>query len=218
MKLYYFPLSTYSQKAQVAFYEKEISFEAKLVNLQDQEERKQYREVYPIGKVPLLIVDDATKSGHMIPESSIIVEYLDGNFSSGTELLPKDPNLSRKVRFHDRMYDLYLNESVSTLIFQGWKDKDQRDQEGIDEARRRIDIMYKFMEMNHEKNTWANGEVFSLADCATVGPLFYAQKVHPFDQHKNIRAYFQRLLSRTSIQKVIEEAKPFMENVKMEMV
>lgn len=40
----------------------------------DPEERAQYREVHPMGKVPLLVVDD----DHLIPESSIIIEYLDG--------------------------------------------------------------------------------------------------------------------------------------------
>ncbi len=73
MKLYYNPISTYSQKVLIALYEKALDFEPEIVNLMDSDARAQYREVYPMGKIPCLILDD----GHMIPESSTIIEYID---------------------------------------------------------------------------------------------------------------------------------------------
>ena len=72
MKFYYHPISSYCQKVLVAMYEKGIEFEPHVIALMDPEERAKYREVYPMGKVPLLIVDD----DHLIPESSTIIEYL----------------------------------------------------------------------------------------------------------------------------------------------
>jgi glutathione S-transferase len=73
MKLYYHPISTYSQKALIALYEKELDFEPEIVSLMNPEARQKYHEVYPMGKIPCLQLED----GHIIPEASIIIEYLD---------------------------------------------------------------------------------------------------------------------------------------------
>ena len=204
MKLYYFPLSTYSQKALIACYEKGIEFEPALVSLFDDAEREAYRKIYPLGKIPLLVLDD----GHLVPESSIIVEYLDTHFDQGPNLIPDEPDASRQVRFKDRMYDLYLNESVAALIFESWKPESERNQELIDRSRFRIGVMYDFMEKNLDSQTWSHGEAFTLADCAAAPPLFYAQKMAPFDDRANITAYWQRLEKRASIRRVLDEAAP----------
>ena len=73
MKLHYFPLSTYSQKALIALYEKKVAFTPEIVDLQDPAARAAYRDIYPLGKVPLLTRDE----GRMIPESTIIIELLE---------------------------------------------------------------------------------------------------------------------------------------------
>ena len=112
MKLYYNPISTYSQKVLLAFYEKGIEFEPSIVSLMDPEAGAAYREVYPLGKIPCLVVDD----DHIIPESSIIIEYIDG--MAEPRLIDGDSEQTRKIRFKDRMIDLYLNDNVVTLLFQ----------------------------------------------------------------------------------------------------
>ena len=140
MKLYYHPLSTYSQKVLIALYEKGLDFDGEVVNLMNPESRDQYREVYPIGKVPCLQLDD----GHMIPESSIIIEYLDP--LAEPTLIKGTADEKRKIRFKDRMFDLYLNDQVGTLFFQNMKPETERDQERIDKAKFYIATMYGFME------------------------------------------------------------------------
>ncbi len=206
MKLYYFPLSTYSQKVLITCYEKSIEFTPELVFLFDEEQREAYRKIYPLGKIPFLVLDD----GHWVPESSIIVEYLDTHFETGPKLIPADPELSRQVRFKDRMYDLYLNDPVTTLIFQGWKPEAERDQALIERSRRRIGVMYDFMEHNLESQTWTNGEEFTMGDCAAAPPLSYAQRVAPFEDRPNIVAYLKRLQERPSIRRVLDEAAPYL--------
>ena len=128
MKLYYNPLSTYSQKVLIALYEKGIEFDAEIVNLMDPDERATYRAVYPLGKVPCLILDD----GHMIPESTTIIEYLDS--LGEPSLIKGDVNETRRIRFKDRMFDLYLIEPVATLFFQAMKPESEQDQERIEKA------------------------------------------------------------------------------------
>jgi len=75
MKLYYHPLSTYSQKVLIACYEKNVTFEPIKVDLMSAEGREAYEAIYPIGKIPLLNPTD----DHMVPESTIIIEYLEGH-------------------------------------------------------------------------------------------------------------------------------------------
>ena len=207
MKLYYFPLSTYSQKALMALHEKKIPFEPEIVDLRDDAARAKYRDIYPLGKVPLLVLDN----GHLIPESSIIIEYLDTHFESGPRLIPKDPEESRRTRFKDRMQDLYLNESVTTLIFESWKTEAERNAEGMEKARFRAGVLYDFMEKDLADKRWLMGSEFSMADCAAAPPLFYAQEHFPFNDRPNITAYWKRLSARPSWQKVFEEVKPYLE-------
>lgn len=204
MKLYYHPLSTYSQKVLIALYEKGLDFEGEVVSLMNPEARDQYREVYPIGKVPCLQLED----GHLIPESSIIIEYLDP--LAEPTLIKGNADEKRKIRFKDRMLDLYLNDSVGTLFFQNMKPEAERDQERIDKANFHIATMYGFMENELGMQPYVNGEEFLMSDCAAAPALFYAEQVAPFAEHKNISAYWERLKSRPSIQRTHEEAAPIL--------
>ena len=210
MKLYYFPLSTYSQKVLIALYEKEVDFTPQLVDLQSDAGRNEYRKIYPLGKVPLLVREDGWK----IPESSIIIEYLDTHFDTGTRLLPTDAEDARQVRFRDRMLDLYLNDSVVTLWFESWKPAGEQDQAAIEKSRFRVGVMYEFMAKDLAQKEWIAGDSFSMADCAAAPVLVYAQQVAPFTEHTNIRQYWQRLSHRPSFQRVLKDAAPYLEQTK----
>jgi len=205
MKLYFNPISSYSQKVLLAFYEKGIEFEPNIVSLMDPEAGAAYREIYPLGKIPCLVLDD----GHIIPESSIIIEYLDQ--MAEPRLIEGDAEQTRKIRFKDRMFDLYLNDTVVTLLFQSMKPEEQKDQERIEKAKFQIDTMYSFMEHEFGQQPYANGDKFTMADCAAAPGLFYAELLAPFAEYKNISAYWERLKERASVQKMQEDARPIVE-------
>ena len=204
MKLYYNPISTYSQKVLIAMYEKGLEFEPEIIDLMDADARDKYCEVYPMGKVPCLQLDD----GHIIPESSIIVEYIDP--LATPTLIKGDADETRRIRFKDRMFDLYLNDAVVTLLFQGMKPENEQDPERIEKARFQIDTMYSFMENEFANQPYANGEEFMMSDCSAAPGLFYAENIAPFAEHQNISAYWERLKSRPSISRVHEEAAPIL--------
>lgn len=210
MKLYYFPLSTYSQKVLTALYEKGVEFESEQVRLFDEAERERYREIYPLGRIPLLVLDD----GHLIPESSIIVEYLDTNLDGGPRLIPSAPDEARQTRFHDRMLDLYLNDSIASLLFQSWKPEEARDGELIERSRFRAGVMYDFLEHRLDGRTWLMGEDFTMADCAAGPSLLYAGDLFPFAERPALAAYWERLRARPSYARVLEEADPFLRELR----
>lgn len=164
-----------------------------------------------MGKVPCLVRDD----GWVIPESTIIIEYLEGAFSTGTQLIPTDKDMARQTRFFDRMADLYLNEPVATLFFGGLRSQEEQKQSFFQERMKRmrdtLDIYFTGMNKMLEGKTWAMGNSFTMADCAILPSLGYARKVHPFDQHKNVMEYLMRGTERASYKKVLGEAMPALE-------
>ena len=206
MKLYYFPISTYSHKALIALYEKNVPFEPEVANLGTAEGRAAYKKIYPLCKVPLLVTDE----GRHIPESSIVIEYLDTHFDAGPRLIPTDKALARQTRFMDRMFDLYVNEPFQTIFFDARKPEAERSPSHVARARERLDVMYEFLDKHLDKKIWALGDEFTLADCAAAPALAGARMVHPFDRHANLTAYFGRLVERSSYARVVAEAKPWL--------
>ncbi|HVZ92739.1 MAG TPA: glutathione S-transferase family protein, partial [Rhizomicrobium sp.] len=85
LKLYYHPLSSFCWKALIALYEKGADFEPVVVNLMEPDSREAFLKMWPIGKFPVL--RDESRDW-LVPESSIIVEYLDGRFPDRARLIP----------------------------------------------------------------------------------------------------------------------------------
>jgi len=203
MKLYYFPLSTYSQKAMIAFNEKGISYEPIVVQLLEPAERAEFEKIYPIGKVPFLQANDRP-----VPESTSIIEYLEDEFPGTPRMIPAgNGDAPRQVRFMDRMTDLYFTEPLSELISQqlGLRPKD--DDKAV-RARKYIALTYAHWDQRLATRKWLCGDDFSMADCAAIPGLFYAQSVLPFAAHPHIVAYWQRAQQRPSYAKVRAEFEP----------
>lgn len=207
MKLYYNPLSTYSQKTLIAFYEKGVAFEPEVVSLMSPEGKAAYTQIYPIGKLPLFKPSD----DHMIPESTIIIEYLEGHHASGTQLIPKDLDAARQVRFVDRMCDLYLNNPTVTLLFERFGFQKYSDEE-LAKASNYLRITFERFDKRLANQDWLCGE-FSMADCAAIPSLFYCQIVAPFADYPNIVRYYESAKRRPSYARVMAEFVPIWENM-----
>jgi glutathione S-transferase len=207
MKLYYAPLSTYCMKALIALYEKNVAFTPQFVNPMDDDAWDAYREIWPIGKIPLLELDD----GRFLPEATIIVEFVDRLSDEGPKLVPEDPEAALEVRLQDRLMDHYLNDQVATLLFEQRKPEAEQDRVLLERSGGRLEAMYGVMASNLEHRRWVAGDDFSLADCAAAPALFYAPHVRPFDKYSAIMDYWDRLSARPAVVRVAEEARPMAE-------
>lgn len=105
------------------------------------------------------------------------------------------------------MSDLYLNEPIVELQFQKLGLRSQDDAKAA-RARKYVGISYGYYDKRLANQPWMCGESFTMADCAAIPALFYAQAVMPFDAHSNIAAYWQRALKRPSYMKVKSEFEP----------
>ncbi|MGE5156989.1 MAG: glutathione S-transferase family protein [Gemmatimonas sp.] len=214
LTLHYHPLSSFCWKVLIALYENGTPFTPKLVNLGDPEERAAFRKLWPIGKFPVLR-DEA--KGETIPESSIIIDYLDAHHPGPVSLIPADPEAGRRTRLRDRFLDLYVHLPMQKIIGDRLRPADKKDPHGVDEARAQLRVSYDMLEQQTAAGPWAIGEDFTLADCSALPALFYGNKVEPFGPtRKNLAAYLERLQARLSVARVIREAEPYFHMVPKE--
>jgi len=208
LEFYYHPLSSFCQKVLIALYENDTPFHPHIVDLANETSRAEFLKVWPIGKFPVL-QDDA--KGCTVPESSIIIEYLDRHYPGRMPLVPADADLAWQTRLRDRFYDLNVHVHMQKIVGDRLRPAANKDPYGVEQARAKIKTAYGMIdeEMATEKS-WAMGDAFSMADCAAAPALFYANLVVPFgDTHKNVAAYFDRLMKRPSFARAVTEAKPY---------
>ncbi len=207
LTLHYHPLSSFCHKVLVALYENGTPFTPLLVNLGEQASREAFLKVWPVGKFPVLR-DDARNQ--TVPESSVIIDYLDAHYPGKTRFVPEDRELAWQVRLRDRLYDLHIHDPMQKIVGDRLRPAGSKDPFGVEQAKTRMRTAYGLMDKEMATRTWAAGETFTLADCAACPALFYADLTVPFkDTHKHLAAYFGRLMSRPSFARAIEEAGPY---------
>jgi glutathione S-transferase len=208
LELYFHPFASFCQKVLIAFYENDTPFEPHIVDLADATSSAEFKKIWPIGKFPVL---RDTASDRIVPESSIIIEYLAQHYPGRTQLVPADADLARQVRMCDRFYDLYVNVPMQKVVTDRLRPAGKNDPHGVDEARALLETACGMIEQDMETKTWAMGDAFSMADCAAAPALFYADMVMPFGEtHRNTARYLDRLMQRPSFARVIKEAKPYL--------
>lgn len=207
LTLHYHPFSSYCQKVLIALYERDVPFTPHLVDLADAGERAAFEAVWPLRRFPVLVDDVA---GETVPESSIIIEYLDRCHPGPAPLIPTDPAVAIEVRLWDRLFDNYVHTAMRRIVADRLRPEGSKDPYGEAEARRQLQASYSFLETRLAERRWAVGDRFTLADCAAAPALFYAGWVEPFRaDHPALAAYFGRLLDRPSFARAVEEARPW---------
>ncbi len=192
MDLYFSPISPYSHKVRMTFFEKNLAFNPVPVNLADVQVRAEYREVFPLGKLPVL-----KTANEMISESSNIVEWLDNHYQVN-KLLPEKAEEARKVRYWDRMADLYITANAISLFFQGLKPEAQQDVDAMETARQQLATVYDMFEheLANEPGEWCVGNRLSLADISLAVGLAVSQGVMPLTHHSTLANLFHRAQQR----------------------
>lgn len=201
--LYCHPLASYCWKVLLALYEAAIPFQARHVDLGRPEERALLEGLWPVAKFPVL---RDTARDQVVPESTIIIEYLALHYPGKVALLPSDPDQARETRLRDRFYDLYVHEPMQKIVGDRLRPADRRDPHGVAQAHATLALSYSML----EKTPPSADDGFTLASCAAAPALYYANKVHPLgDQHPRVAAYLERLLARPSFARVLAEAAPY---------
>ncbi|ESE42287.1 glutathione S-transferase family protein [Shewanella decolorationis] len=199
MELFYHPLSRYSQKVLIALYEKQANFYPRITDLRDPFARQTFQQFYPPAKLPLL----KTQEGQLIPESSIIIEYLDRHFSNSTELLPAEPERNLAVRLFDRIIDNDINNPLFQL--EKLKILPEGNEFEIKQIEKQMFIQFQRLDAHLSQNHWVCGDSFTLADCALIPCLSYSfAHLNLLDLDELVR-YWQQAQLRGAWMLVLEE-------------
>ena len=187
MELFYHPLSRYSQKVLIALYEKQANFYPRIVDLRDPFSRQKFHQLYPHARLPLL----KTQDEQLIPESSIIIEYLDSHFN----------NL--QFRLFDRLIDNDISNSL--LKLEKLHDSDKSSEFEIKKLEKQLLLQFQHLDTQLAQHHWICGDSFTLADCALIPCLNYGFRhlnLLDFDQ---VWRYWQQAQLRGAWMLVQEE-------------
>jgi glutathione S-transferase len=209
LKLYYHPLASYCHKALIALYESNVAFEPVFVDLGDEKSSAELRRLWPMAKFPVLRDEERDRT---VAEATVIIEYLDVYYPGPAKLVPTEADFAWQARMWDRFYDLYVHEQMQKIVGDFLRPVGAGDAFGVEHAKTTITRAYAVIDQAMAGKTWALGEAFGLVDCAASPALFYANTVVAFDPaQKNLRAYLDRLMSRPSYARTLQEAQPYFE-------
>jgi glutathione S-transferase len=209
LALYYHPLASFCHKVLIALYENATPFVPHIVDLGDQDASAGFLGLWPVGKIPVLH-DEV--SNRIIPETTIIIEYLDRHYRGPLAFFPEDEAQNLDARLWDRFFDFYIQLPMQKIVTDRLRPAGEGDGRGVSDAKDSLATAYRMIEHRMADRTWAAGESFSIADCAAAPALFYAGIIVPFPAtHGHLAAYFERLLARPSFRRVIAEARPYFE-------
>jgi glutathione S-transferase len=207
LTLYIHPLASFCHKVLIALYETGQPFRSEIVDLGDPGSAAVLLSKWPVGKIPVLHDEER---GQTVPETTIIIEYLQRHYPSVIKLLPDDPDTQLETRLWDRFFDLYVSVPMQKIVTDRLRPAGNNDEIGVRDARSALAVAYGMIEQHMATRQWAMGDAFTLADCSAAPALFFAAIVQPFEpqQHK-LRDYLERLLARPSAARAIDEARPY---------
>ena len=157
LTLFHHPLSSYCQKTLIALYELGVPFEARFVDLGNPEDRAMLSTHWPLCKFPVL--HDAA-SDRSIPESSVIIEYVDHHYAGAPRLVPADRDRAIEVRLWDRIFDNHIQTPMQQIV------ADRLHQSNADMSAQRalLAATYSVIDRQVATSPWAAGGTFSLSD------------------------------------------------------
>lgn len=204
MKLYTGDLSPYSAKVRMQIYAKGIKDDIHFT-LPTNFMQGKFSETSPIGRIPVLELDD----GSIIPESEVISEYLEEVFPEHS-MLGSDPKTRADVRVISRIADIYLMNNIFMSLRQV-------------NRKTRIDAIRDLfvaqvvrglgaLEKHLGDGEFAVGDIMTMADCTLVPALWMCQNTvptldvpNPMEGHPKVLAYWERIQKNEIGAKVIAE-------------
>lgn len=163
MKLLGTPTSPYTRKVRVVLAEKRIEYE--FVLDPPYEAGTRVPEFNPLGKVPVLVLDDATT----IFDSRVIVEYLD-NASPVTRLLPDDSRHRIQTRRWEALAD-GCTDATAAIVMEKRRPQELQWAAWFERQQDKIARSLQMMSDDLGARAWCCGDFFNLSDIAVACSL-----------------------------------------------
>jgi glutathione S-transferase len=177
-----------------------------VIDLGDLASRAELERVWPLAKFPVLR-DEVRQV--TVPETSLIIDYLERHHPGPVTLVPADPDSALPVQIWDRFFDNYVQVPMQKAMLDRFRPDGANDPHGVAEAKDLLRKAYAIVDAQLGESEWVAGNSFTLADCAAAPALFYSNLVQPFAEERRVSAYFRRLMARPSFARAVDEARPF---------
>jgi glutathione S-transferase len=202
MKLLYTPNSPYARKVRVVALEKHIELELQEVDLSDPNCPVRFHN--PLGKVPVLILDD----GDSLYDSRVIVEYLD-NRAPGTHLIAQDKTSKVITRRWESLADGVCDAAIAAML-EGRRPPAEQSQAHIDRQMLKVTRGLEVLNLDITKKKWCVSETFGLADIALGCMLGYLdlryKQLNWQETYPNLAKHYSVLVKRPSFKQTMPVA------------
>lgn len=205
LELYGHPFAAFAWKPLIALYERDLAFTFRMVDPDHPENQALMAELSPTGQFPALVDGDVS-----VTQSNAVIEYLDLFHGDALPMVPADPREALEARMMADIFDDYVADPMQQIVGDALRDVSQADPHGVAAAHARLERAYAWLDKRLRDRQWAACGRFTIADCAAAPALFYADWVRPITgEYPALTAYRARLLSRPSVARVVDEARPY---------
>ena len=194
MKLLGLHPSPFTRKVRIVLAEKKIEYEFVLASPQNDGALVMARN--PIGKVPVLVLEDETS----LYDSRVIVEFLD-NASPNSRLIPPGNRERIEVRRWEALADGVVDAAI-LVRYEGQRADAERSAAWIERQMNKVSSGVDAMESELGEKAYCTGTAFNLADIAVGVCLDYLDFRYPTlgwrDAHPNLARLQAKLAERPS--------------------
>jgi len=190
LKFYYHPLSPIARRVWIALLEKEIPFEAVIVNPKEGEQLKpEFLSLNPFHHIPVVVDGDLR-----ILESLAILDYLEAKHPSPS-LMPKEPTEIAKMRMVQMVTTNELITKIPALLIASNSSE-------LDKATvQQITTVLDFLSEQLGDSAYFGGDDLSLADITAGAALSLLVRLGvELKEHPAIAAWHERIIARDSWQ------------------
>ena len=180
--------SPYARKVRVALAEKKIEYQ--MVDTSAWDPGNSVHAYNPLGKIPVLILDDNT---HLY-DSRVIVEYID-LVSPVSRLIPEPARQRIAVKKWEALAD-GICDAAATIVNERRRPSQLQSDEWIERQRRKIDEGVAELARELGDRSWCYGESCSLADIATGCALGYLDLRHAELEWRKLYPNLERLAEK----------------------
>jgi glutathione S-transferase len=180
LTLYDAPRCPFCARVRITLAEKHVEFEAIEVDLTDRPAWIYEKNV--TGRVPVIEED-----GWLLPESAVIMEYLEERYPEPA-LLPADPADRALARLW-----IFRHDDLAKPFYGLWRKEDG--------AAERLDEQLARLDASLELRPWLGGSEYGLADIAYVPWILRARDMLgvEYDSFPALSAWLDRLLERPAV-------------------
>lgn len=194
--------SPYARKVRVALAEKKIEYQ--LVLESPMNPGNPMHAYNPLGKLPVLILDDGT---HLY-DSRVIVEYID-LVSPVSRLIPEPARQRIAVKKWEALAD-GICDAAAAIVMERRRPEKLRSSEWIERQARKISEGAAELARELGERAWCHGETCSLADIASGCALGYLDLRYPAldwrDRYPNLARLAEKLGKRPSFADTVPPA------------